>query len=142
MTSEFERYGERIVSKHLKCYSLTVFCVRLTVSYLWGCATMNKVHFTFKITCFAIIVLFCLSSMLSALCCSIDSLDGLYYKKLKDKDDGKFRKPHVGYISLNHDSVNHPLSHQDYTSYHLLQPLFGFSSNDINCIKATSYKFT
>ena len=41
---------------------------------------------------------------MSALCCSVDSLDGLDYKKLKDEDDDKYRIRYADFISLNQNS--------------------------------------
>jgi len=104
---------------------------------------MNKYNFALKILCIAVIFVFSFSPMSWAICCSFDAIDGsIDYKKFKDKGMDTFRISLTGRIILDQNIKSHKLLQQARTCDQPLQSLFGFSTNDTNCIKSTAYRFT
>ena len=103
---------------------------------------MNENHFALKILCITVIFVFSFSAMLWAICCSFDDIDGsIDYKKFKDKDKDIFRVSFVGRFILDQNIKSHKLLQQARTYDRLIQSLYGFTTNDTNCIKSTAYRF-
>ena len=103
---------------------------------------MNEYYIVLKVLCIAVIFVFSFSPMLWAICCSFDDIDGsIDYKKFKDKDKDIFRVSFVDRVRSDQNIESHKLLQQARTCDRRLQSLFGFSTNDTNCIKSTAYRF-